>query len=191
MQRILLRLLQERGEHQEDRGPAPRQLVGGPEAIHPGHEYEPELEHVREEQEHPPRTYHLERHHARDPVREQPYGYRSHGAAPAERYPQERRHVGEIEPFIERLIVAYAAEVDEVHQEQIREVDRDRGQRSGKRPAQHEQSARQAHRRDDDLFRCHAGSIPPTLHVWLSRRVGSAFGDGLPTTLRRGSLAPR
>ena len=40
-------------------------------------------------------------------------------AAPSQGDPQEREHVGEIEPLVESLVVTDAAQIEQVHHEEV------------------------------------------------------------------------
>ena len=93
---------------------------------------------------------------AEDSVGEEGGGYGAGRAGPAESDPEEREHVREVEPLVEGLVVADAAEVEQVHHEEVGEVDEDGGYRACEGPSQDEQRAADADRRDDELLRRHA-----------------------------------
>ena len=102
----------------------------------------------------------LERDEADEPVDIEDDGDVALDAGPpADRHVQEQEQLELVEQLVERLVVGDATEVQQVDQQQVEQVDRDRQERSGKRPAQDGQGPEDAERRDHEHLERHGISI--------------------------------
>ena len=81
-----------------------------------GHEHEPELEEVGEEQEHVAFLRELEGRRTYQPEQEQPDRDVAREAGPAQRHDEEAAEVHLVEVLVEGLVVRDATQVDEVHE---------------------------------------------------------------------------
>lgn len=137
--------------------------------------HEPELEDVGEEDERFARGPGFEGHEPDEPIEVERERDLSWHAAPAPGHDEEGQLVDLVQPLIEGLVVADAAEVEIGAKEEVAEVDEDGDDGSGEGPAKHGEAAGDADGSDDELFERH-GAHP------------SAPGGGAP--LRLGVMTP-
>ena len=117
---------------------------------------EPEFEDVREDQQDPTRFGEFKGYEADRPEQIQRDGDGSCGAVPLpNRHPEEGQHVDLVDPFVEGLVIADAAQLDQVHHEEIRKIDEYRDDRSDECPAEHGQRTGDPCRCDYELFEGH------------------------------------
>ncbi len=155
VQRILLELLERQQRRQPDGRTHGRQRVPGLDPPEPGHKDHPELEEVREEEQEPAPAHQLERSHARDTEDEEPDSHVPSRAPPPERDRQEGRHISQVYPLVEGLIVPEPAQVQQVHHEQVGEIDQDGDDGADEGPPEHRQRAGYPNDAYDQLFRRH------------------------------------
>src|SRR5207249_2132764 len=144
---ILLRFLAEEQRDERERGLARREWSTWPVVMPRGDGDEPELEHVREDQEHEPLTAPFEDRVADHAERKERDGDGPLQPDPAQRHHEEDEHVGEVADLVEPLVVLDAAY--RVHEEEVAEVADDRDERAGERPPQRRQRGRDAIRDED------------------------------------------